>query len=301
MSHRAALYRVRIRPQRDVNSWRLLGDYDEAGSWAGTPIDAALVALNGKSRDGKVHAKYEARLPALTPDRVGVTVLSGRSGVTSVLERPGDPPFSRTPDHSESMRSAALFHLPPDRDSGWLAIHVPHGKSCKGIVENQLRTHMSNLGYVIELGAIVPPNAIREAVERDAVERITLIKHEPSKSDRFKDAAQWGDEEVERIELSIPSRRRRRLRSDPLQKFLDEPTEGHRKQIIEFGGLQFDEAAVTVDMPEGGQRTFYLEAREGGHPMTLGLDLHDADEYGVAPPALAKELQRALETVTPSP
>lgn len=301
MSHRAALYRVQIRPKREIGSFRLFGDYDEAGTWAGDTLDKILAKLDGHSRDKKVRAVFENQLPNLGTNSVGVSVLSGRSGVTSVLERDGEPAFLRTPEHSEAMRSAVLFHLPPSRASGWLAVHVPHGRSCKGIVENALRRGFGQLGFVIELGAIVPPNALREAVERDAVEKITLIKHEPSKSDRFQDAAQWGDDEVDRIELSIPSRRRARLRRDPLERFLESPNDANRRQIIEFGGLVFDEASVTVDMPEGGQRTFYLEAREGGHPMTLGLNMNGSDQYGATVSDLSTELSRALATVSPQP
>ena len=301
MSHRAALYRVQIRPKRDLNAFRPLGDYDEAGTWAGKTVDEIIVVLARTSHDKKVQAVFEAALPELEKNHVGSSVLSGRSGITSVLRRDGETPFLRTPDHSESMRSAVLFHLPPERTSGWMAVHVPHGHSCKGILEAALKQGFSALGFVIELGAIVPPNALREAVHRGAVGKVTLIKHEPTRADRFEDAAQWGDEEVDRIELSIPSRRRMRLRGDPLKRFLDEPSDANRRQIIEFGGLVFDEASVTVDMPDGGQRTFFLEAREGGHPMTLGIDIHTQDEYGASTTELSTELHRALKTVTGSP
>lgn len=301
MSHRAALYRVQIRPKNDVNDYQLLGDYDEAGTWAGETVDNILAQLRGTSRDKKVQATFDASLPDIDMNYVGVSILSGRTGVTSVLARDGERPFLRTPDHAEAMRTAVLFYLPPDRVSGWMAVHVPHGRSCKGIVENALKGGFSSLGFVIELGAIVPPNALREAVARDAVEKITLIKHEPNKSDRFQDAAQWGDDEVDRIELSIPSRRRMRLRRHPLERFLDEPNDENRRQIIEFAGLVFDEASVTVDMPEGGQRTFFLETREGGHPMTLGIDINTLDEYGATGPELSAELHKALKTVGGGP
>ena len=301
MSHRAALYRVKIRPKQKVDSWCLLGDYDAAGTWAGHTLNGLLVKLNGKSRDKKVQAQFESNLPNLEPNCVGVSVLSGRSGVTSVLELEGKRPFLRTPEHSEAMRSAVLLDLPPRRTSGWLAVHVPHGRSCKGIIEHALRQGFGQLGFVIELGAIVPANALRDAVYRDLVEKITLIKHEPTKSDRFRDAAQWGDDEVERIKLSIPSRRGMHLRGDPLRRFLNEPNDENRRQIIEFGGLIFDEVAVTVSMPEGGQRTFYLEAREGGHPMTLGINVTGMDRYGATPVELSRELASALATVSPSP
>jgi hypothetical protein len=299
MSHRAAIYRVRARPQGDVNGWRLCGDIDEAGTWLGTPIDKALVNLNGKSRDGKVTARHDGALQAIGADQVGCSILSGRSGVVSVIEKPGQPPFDRTLDSSESMRSAVLFDLPRGRKEGRLAVHVPDGRSCKGIVETALRSALSSIGFVLELGPIVPANALQEAVERDAVEKVTLIKHDPSKAEKFSDAAQWGgDEDLDRLELTIPSKRNRHLKRDPLKRFLDDPTDASRQQLIEFEGLVFDEVAVTVEMPDGTQRTFFLDGREGGHAMTTAIDVRAFDRYGATAGELSRELRNALVTVS---
>ena len=293
MSHRAALYLVQVRQKRE-SEWRLFGDFDQTGTWFGDVVASALSQLNDKSRDGKVVAHFEAALPGLGDGQVGASIRSGRTGITSVIERSGHPSYDRSPDHAESMRSAVLFDLPKGQRAGRLAVHVPFGRSCKGIVERALKAHVGVLGFIVELGPIVPAGALREAVERDAVERVTLIKHDPARSDKFADAAQWGSDAVDRLELSIPSRRNRRLRRDPLKKFLDEPTEANRQQIIEFEGLSFDEASVTVEMPDGVQRTFFLEAREGGHPMTTGISVGEGDRYGAIASDLSDGLRAAV-------
>ena len=64
-------------------------------------------------------------------------------------------------------------------------------------------------------------------------------------------------------------------------------------------GLLFDDVAVTVVMPHGGQRTFYLESHQSGHPLTVGLSVSDArvDEYGIDVVTLSAELQRILREV----
>ncbi|HEC09679.1 MAG TPA: hypothetical protein ENI86_08945 [Acidimicrobiales bacterium] len=297
MSHRVALYQVRVRPKRKTSDWLLLGDYDGAGTWLGETVRNGLRLLNGSSRDGKVVARFEGDLPALEPSQIGATLVSGRSGVTSVLEKAGEPSFERTPDHVEGMRSAALFYLPRRQTRGRLAVHVPHGRSCKGILENELRRDLSQRGYVLDLSPIVPPDALRSAVERDAIEKVTLIKHDPARSERFRDAARWGTDEVGRLELSIPSKRNRRLRRDPLRRFLEDPSDENRRAIIEFQGLQFDEVAVTVDLPDGSQRTFYLEPREGGHPMTIAIDPDETDRLGATPASLSRELKKVLLSV----
>ena len=116
----------------------------------------------------------------------------------------------------------------------------------------------------------------------------------------FANAAQWGDDEVGRIELSIPSRRNHKLRSDPISKFLGDPTAENRRQIVEFAGLRFDEAKVTARMPGGSRRTFYLEDHEGGHPMSVEIDIHNEDNMGAMSDELCRELQDALTQMHPS-
>ena len=301
MSHRAAMYIVRVRPKRDVDGWMLLGDVDSGGTWLGDLIDKALADLKGTSRDGKVEARFGGTLPGLGTSQVGATLISGRSGVVSLIEKPGEEPFHRTADHREAMRSAVLFDLPPNLEAGSMAIHIPHGHGCKAIVEDQLRSTLGKEGYVLDLGPVVPQSALLEAVKQNGVEQVTLIKHDPLASDRFSDAAMWGRDEVDRLELKIPSKRKRRLRADPVTRFLEDSSEANRRRIIEFQGLTFDEVTVTVELLDGSTRTFYLEQRQGGHPMTTALTISasEADELGAVPGALSRELQRALASVSP--
>ena len=297
MSHRAALYRVRVRPKQEKD-WSLLGDYDKYGTSLVETVADLLSNLDGESADHKVHANYEKQLPELNDDCVGISLLSGRSGVTSVMRKEGYEDFPRTPQHRETMRSGVLFHLPRFRTSGWLAVHSPHGRSCKTIVERYLSERISALGHMLEVSAVVPATALQEAVELNAIKIVTLIKREPTSSDKFRDAAQWGDDEVERVELSIRSRRLMQLRTNTLERFLRDPSDENRHQIVEFQGLPFDEAGITVRQPGGGQRTFYIEAPERGHAMTLDLDLSNVDQYGVSTEELSRELMEAIRTIS---
>jgi hypothetical protein len=50
-------------------------------------------------------------------------------------------------------------------------------------------------------------------------------------------------------------------------------------EIVEFQGLQFDEASVVVQLPHG-QRTFNIESPEAGHAVTQELDGFDEDDQG---------------------
>ena len=299
MSHRAALYQVQVRPLRRKDSWQLLGDYDRAGTWLGNTLQTVLTTVNFATPEGASRTQFESVLPKLESDEVGISIVSGHSGVRSVLNRSGDPPFPRSPEHFEDLRSAVLFRLPRSANVGHMVVHVPHTRSAKTVIETILRGYMSSRGFVLRIAPVVSQEALRQAVEQDAVERITLIKHDPTHSDKFRASAQWGSDRVARLELSIPSRRYRRLNRDPLKRFLDDGTDVNRRGIVEFEGLVFDEVAVTVEMPDGAIRTFYLEPREGGHPITVGLNLSDSDQLGAKPEDLTLELRNGLPPVSP--
>ena len=297
MGHRAAMYRVRVRRKREVDAWRLLGDFDEEGGWLGDFMLSKLSQLARESRDGKVRASFEGGLPSVHGDFIGATFLSGRSGVTSVLVRDGKSPYPRTPAHFEQMRTGILLHLPRGRKTGLLAVHVPEGRSIKGIIERYLEEELSRLDLMLSLDAVVPHDPLIAAVEQNAIERVTLVKHRPSSSDKFREAAQWGDDEVGELSLSIGSRRFAKLRRDPLKRFLTNPSSENKKTLYTFRGMEFDEVGVTVDLPDGGQRTYYVEPREGGHPMTMSMQIDKADEYGAIPATLSRELRAAIHSV----
>lgn len=297
MSHRASIYSVRIRPTRVRDGWCLLGDYDSIGTWAGDTITAALRQLDAFSTDGRVHASHESNLRTSSHYSVGVSILSGRTGVTSVLQKPGETDFLRTIDHSEAMRSGILFFLPRNRDRGVMAVHAPHGRGCKAIVEHELRQHFSGLGYVIDLSPIVPADALSEALRQSEIKKITLIKYETSRSDKFHDAAQWGSDEIGRLELTITSRRMRSLRSTPLRRLLQDSSDDSRRQILEFGGLDFDDVGITVKFPNKVRRTFYLASPSKGYGMSFEIDIRHEDRYGATTDEIARELSLMIDYV----
>lgn len=297
MTHRAAFYRVQIRPKNQPNGWRLLGDYDEQGTSAANTIRDTLTDLNMHDKDRKTHVRFDETFPKLGDDHVGISILSGRSNVTSVISKEGDPDFLRTPEHSETMRLGILYYLPHKRKNGWLAIHSPHGRGCKTIIDRVVSERFRVSHYMIEISPIIPRNALKEAVDRNRVKAVTLIKRDPTKTDKFHDAAQWGDDEVDQVTLKIQSKRKFNLRPTTLSKFLHDPSDKNRKQIIEFKGLEFDNAGITVNMPDGSQRTFYIETPERGHAMTLALQISDEDEYGASSHDISIALKDALNSV----
>lgn len=302
MSHRAHIYRVQVRPLREVNSWRLLGDFDEEGRWTGDLVVEALQGFQRSNVAETVWGEFEQSLPNLDADQVGATFRYGRSGVRAVISRQGDPDFDQTPGHRQNMRTAALFELPRNRNHGWLVVHVPEGRSgIKSLMHAAVKERFRRDGYLIEMNPVVPPSALGEAVERNAVESVRLIKRHRSGTDRFADAAQWGDDEVDRLELSVTSRKNKRLRGDPLRRFLGDPSAENRRRLYEFQGLRFDEVGVEVELPDGSHRTYYLEPQHpGGHPMAVGIRVERFDRYGPTAEILSRELRSALRSVVPT-
>ena len=301
MSHRAALYSVRIRQTGQSDVYELLGNYDRHSTWLGDTIANMMPSLNVSDVSRDVGVRYESALHFTNSDYIGTSLLAGRSGINSIIQKPGEAPFLRTHDHSEVMRSAILFDLPRLQRIGFAVVHVPHRNGRKTLIEEYLRKNFAAMGFSLELTPFVPQDALRQAVDNNEIERVTLVKHDLAPDNEFASAAQWGSFEVGRIELAIPSRRNRRLRRDPIKQFLDDPTDENRRQIIEFAGLSFDEVKVTACMPDGSHRTFLLENHEGGHPMTTEINIDVEDDIGATSAELRRELQNALTQMRPPP
>ena len=301
MPHRAALYAVTIHRKQDPATHCILGDYNNSGKWLGKTMKKLMPNMSIRNTDRSINLHFETKLNDLPKDHIGFTFLRGQTGVTSVLSRPNGPIYHRTPVTEESLRIGAVFWLPRRRNKGYLAIHVAHRGGIKSDLERFLREKFAPRGYVLSLKPIVPQNVLQSAVRGDKLEKITLVKWNLSESDQFSDAAQWGDEEVGRIEFSIISKRGWNLRSGPLQRFLSEKSDKELNNIIEFEGMQFDEAKVTAKMPGGNRRTFYLDGRESGHAITIGLDLGDnsrtSDSFGILPELLRDHLVEVLSQV----
>jgi len=141
-------------------------------------------------------------------------------------------------------------------------------------------------------------NALRAAVDQGLVEKVTLIKHQPGASNEFGDSSKWG-EEVDRLEMDVFAKRKKKLGGGPLVKFLGDPTDANRKEVVELAGLTFDEVAVRVQLEDGLMRTYWIDRPERGFPVSVDLGkLKDADELGPSAADISQGLRAALNTVT---
>ena len=71
-------------------------------------------------------------------------------------------------------------------------------------------------------------------------------------------------------------------------------------EIVEFGGLTFEEASVTIVLPNGKTRTINIQAREGGQAMSQNMDNLQEVDGDPTPESLRAELKRSLEIILDS-
>ena len=127
---------------------------------------------------------------------------TGRTGSPRTSSMPRAACASaRLPTTSSSSAAAASSGCPPPRPTGSLAVHVSNGRGIKGLVVQ---------GLVARFGAAFPelrlaierladPDALREAVAADRIEKLRLVRLEPA-----------GERPAERDREVGRSRRRRR-------------------------------------------------------------------------------------------
>jgi hypothetical protein len=121
---------------------------------------------------------------------------------------------------------------------------------------------------------------------------VSLLKHDQSSD--IADRGKWvRDDAGVKLALEIKPERGNRLIPDLIRKHL--AGEGTYGQIIEFGGLDFDSAKCKVELPDGTQRTFNIDAPENGHAMSQDIDPATRDDDDLDTDSLFSELRGVIE------
>jgi hypothetical protein len=281
MAHRAALYLVRVKEK--WHDYLPLGDLDGAGLDLGEVLGEQLGAdFEQESHDGsKVVRGLDVAFD--DDDDLCVALQHGQSGVAAdIVDQGGEQRLRRVWTDSELLRCCSVFRLPRDQEIGWLATHVNNGHGVKGLMERGLRERFAQRypDLKLEISPMVQRSALEEAVQQGRVEKIRLRKLEQPRDRAIAATNKWvRSSDYGKLELDIEATGGNHLIPRLLQRFFrgDQTAYG---EIIEFEGLQFDEAGVTVSLPDGTQRLFYLEKPEAGHAMTMELDRLEFDDDG---------------------
>ncbi|MYJ34550.1 MAG: hypothetical protein F4071_01240 [Acidimicrobiaceae bacterium] len=237
--------------------------------------------------------------------QAGISLFRGNSGINSAIQQGDITLFQRTEYHTESVRAAVLFNLPFDRYEGIAALHVPNNMGYKSVLERELNAALGRR-FTIRMVPIVPLAAFELAVRRGHVKKLTLFRRAGASVDPFLRAAGLGGDELRRMALTFEAKRFQFLRHDALERFIRSRRDEDKRDLLEFGSLPFEEASVEVQLPNGTTRTFQLENHEGGHPMSIELNIQESMDpsdsdtmpnFGAPAEQLSSALQDAISTV----
>lgn len=300
MSHRSAVYTVHVHRKGDPSDQRLLGDIDDAGTSLISTLGRCAVDLESRSSDGE---KIVRTLSAdIDGDELHVIVEHGESGVAADIVDPvGTLRLRQRPEDTQRVRCGCLVRLPPTQTIGFMAVHVNNNRGVKGLLSTELtrRFRYEFDDLILVFTPYVLGAALTEAVDQGRIEKVKLIRLERP-TDRASEATnKWvRGEQIGRLELDITATgRAQRLIPDRLRRYLHGDAEVFG-EIVEFHGLQFEQAKVEVVLGDGTRRTFDISAPESGHPFTEELsDLAFERDGTVESTSLFNALARSLDSV----
>jgi hypothetical protein len=301
MSHRVALYTVQVRPRRDKEH-RLLGDFDEAGS---SLIEAFHRYFSEGFGSANGDRTKEVRIVSSVldgdADELRVSATHGQSGMkATIVDEHDQLRLEQVPADSQLVNCAFLFRLPAQQRRGWLAIHVNNGRGIKSLLDAGVheRFHHEYPDFLLHMYPYVERAVLDSALAENRVEKVKLVKLERPSDQAMAVTNQWiPGGTVGKFELNISVRTRgEHVLPDPIRRFLDSD-EPRRDELVEFEGIEFDEAVVEVATPYGGQKTFNIERPEAGHAFTEELDDLDYENDEPTQASIFEALDASLDRV----
>jgi hypothetical protein len=295
VSERAALYTVTVRPKRGKSL--PLGDLDGRGTSLLSILAGLLGGFSESSADGT--RVVMAEVSAEDGDDLLAIVRHGARGVAAdIVDASGGVRFRQTPADLQLVRCGCLFRLPASATVGKLAVHVSNGRGVKGLFEQGLTARFTSLfpGLALAIERLAEPGAVRDAVARDRVESLRLLLLEPPGSRSVADTDKWLPAgEPAKVELVVVGRAAgARIERGLLERYLGGDSSA-LADIVEFGGITFDEARIGVRLDDGGRRIYDLAHPDAGRPADrelAGIVVDDAGEPTEA--SLLEALRSAL-------
>ena len=297
MSERAALYTVGVRPRGRGGSALPLGDLDGNGRRLADVLDGMLAGFSEASADGARVARTQLVEP--DGDDLFVVLQHGQKGLAAdIVDAAGSVRLRQTPDDLQLVRCGCLFRLPAAATAGSLAVHVSNGRGIKGLVVQGLVARFGALFPELRLAIerLADPDALRDAVAADRIERLRLIRIEPAGERPAGEAGKWVDAaSAARVELDVAVRTPgHRIQRSLIERYLAGDSDAFA-EIVSFAGMTFDEALVGVVLPDESRRLFDLARPEAGRPVLRELPALELDDVGEPTPAsLLAGLRAAL-------
>ena len=300
MSHRAALYTVKVRKRRDTSGdHRLLGDIDEAGTSLLSVLESYFTNFVATNVDQtKVVRSVQCDVDG---NEVRLVTQHGQNGVAAEIVGPGGQLRHRqTPDETQLLRCGCLFLLPPAKNLGWLAVHVNNGRGVKGLLDKGLRDRM-RVDYpdlILDITPYVETSVLMSAVDNDQIDKVKLVKYEKPNDRAMAATDDWVPAGVAgRLELDISARGKgTRIIADRLRRFLGGEAAAFN-EIVEFQGLTFDEAKVEVVLDGEVKRSFNIEKPDTGHAFTENIEVLTMEDGEFSIDSVFDGLRSALGNV----
>jgi hypothetical protein len=301
VSQRAALYTVAVRPRGRSGAALPLGDLDGAGTSLGAVLAGALAGLAETSPDGS----RVVRALTVTPDGDDLLAIlqHGQSGVAAeIVDQAGAVRLRQTPDDLQLVRCGCLFRLPPAATAGALAVHVNNGRGLKELFQQGLtaRFHSRFPALTLAIDRFVEVDALGGAVDADRILKIELARNESPDERPIAASGPWLPSGVAgRVQLSVAARTAGgRIDAALIRRHLGGDAAAFA-EIVDFGGIVFDEARVEALLPDGTRRVFDLAHPGAGRPVTTELSGIELDADGEPTDgSLLAALRTAIETVS---
>lgn len=304
MSHRAAIYSVRVHKKQHPDDLRPFGDFDQAGS--------SLIDVFGRYMDAPLVNSTEDETRSVRcikcvtdGEDVKAICIHGKKGlVADIVDEHGQLRIRQAAVDTQLVRCGSLFHLPPNDTLGWWAVHVNDNRSAKSLIQSKLAELFRSEfdGVMLKIQPSVPTAALSAAVKDDRIANVRLIRLEKPHDREIAATDKWVSAgEAARIELKVTGARGKLISSGLLKRYLSAKALariGALKDIIEFEGLHFQEAKVEAVLESGKRRTFNISAPESGHAFTIDLD--DLEELNGEPTedSLFQGLGDAIDEMT---
>jgi hypothetical protein len=297
VEHTAAVYRVRVRGvgRGNTDSFFPFGDFDGHG----TNLAATLLGyMNGMEVENETSDKVIRCLRATyVGDEIQAVLQHGESGIAAdIIDAAGDQRIRQNVEDTQLVKCGALFNLPRTQTTGWLAIHVNHGRGVKGLFGNRLVANLRE-GFTDRLMLIEPcvnSSALREAISQNRLDKVKLVASVRPDDIANPSLREWvPGGTAGKLELDISGHH---IVTTKIRRFLDGESELFG-EIVTFEGMTFDQAKVEVEI-DGSRRTYNIQKPESGHPMTVELQSLQFQNGDPTDASLFAALRTVLTDVT---
>jgi hypothetical protein len=309
VSHRAALYTVRVKQTPSKDDYKDLGDYNGHGAFVGDTLAKYLENLAVPNQDGTKLVVCESVTPAGEDgEELHLKLRHGENGVAAIIsDDQGQERYRQRATDTQLLSCGGLFVLPRHQNRGWLALHVNANRGVKGLLGlGLLQAFAGDHDKLrLQLDPYVEKSILETAVAKGKVNTVRLLKSVPPNdradaiTSRWLPKEHWG-----KIEVQIrPKGRAEHVKAALLKKYVGGGLDDKRQafpEIVEFNGMTFDEAKIEVELENKTVRTFNIEKPESGHPLTVDLDPNDIGLDKEGEPdhdKLVKALRAALNAV----